>query len=555
MEWVDAATDTFTCWIDNVEYETYNAETNMTNGIEYFLIRAYASGDYVYIDAPMSSLDSDVRADNRTFDYNDSYTREDITTDIIDVINYVNRLYYWRAATITSNEEYAFADLFFEIYDINSVLMMSGEIKNKDQLEGTFYYPLRDKNWDELNDTLTHTFTADDIHDPADSTSLLKTTLPDLDHTDGDLLLSTADTKTDTYSPVLKNYPIFWFLRDISDIGDSVTIIKPNGVVLFDDDLACGDSLDVDTAADKDKLGGVPVVSDITELINYFEIKGAIDPDTGLRFVKIVDNSGTDKKRKWRYVNNNFRNQTDLDAYAAKLATRVTTIKTIKISVRGLGGHNMGETLNFKYVKGAYNIPQANYYIIEEKIPSLNTNLAIITLSEGLIESSKYAATFERAEEYNNTLATEIYETDIVTFSMFMYAGGGASYTGDGITCATNEYIRVKFYSATDLDASRDIEIRFAWYDNTGGGTTIDGELDIERYACDGGTDSTNIETSLNFDFTTTGAFGGYIDQVYTLSASDIVADTMFDIKWTNKDATTTTVMLVQTKYYIKRSV
>ena len=550
------ADNTFDLWVNNVQYldgvSTYADFTG--SGVNRWNIDQDTAGvKYIYIDAPMSSLDSDERADNRTFDYLEPYTRVDITTDIIDVINYVNRLYEWRSATITSNEDYEFADLFFEIYDINSILLMSGEIKNKDQMEGTRFYPLRDKNWDDLNETLTHTFTSDDIHDPADTTSLLKTTLPNVDHTNGDLLLSTADVKTDTYSPVLKNYPIFMFLRDISDIADSVTILKPNGVVLLDDDLASGDSLDVDNAADKDKLASPPFVTDIAELINYFEIKGAIDPSTGERFSKIVDNSGSDKKRKWRYVNNNFRNQTDVDAYAAKLATRITTIKNITISVQSLGGHNMGETLNFKYVKGEYNISQANYYMIEERILSLNTNLAIIILSEGLIEKSKYASNFERAEEYNNTLATEIYETDKILLNASMFPGGGAAITVNGIECELNEYVLVKIYIDPDIDDDRDIEIRFIFFGNVAGAHIWDGELDVDRYACDGSSDVTGIETNLNFDFETDD--GGYNDVTYILASSDVVADNMLEIRWTNKEALTTIVVGVQAKYYIKRTV
>ena len=557
VQWYDEANDTFDLWIDNIKYlDGVQTLANMVLGVNRLGCLGYSATEYLYIDAPMSSLDSDTKADNRTFDYLEPYTRVDITTEIIDVRNYVNRLYEWRSATIMSNEVYEFVDLFFEIYDINSILLMSGEIKNKDQIEGTFYYPLRDKNWDDLNETLTHTFTADDIHDPTDTTSLLKTTLPNVDHTDGDLLLSTADIKTDTYSPVLKNYPIFMFLRDISDIADSVTIIKPNGVVLLDDDLASGDSLDVDTAADKDKLGSPPFVTDIAELINYFEVKGAIDPSTGNRFFTVVDNSGTDKKRKWRYVNNNFRNQTDVDAYAAKLATRVTTIKNITISARGLGSHNMGETLNFKYVKGEYNIAQANYYMIEERIPSLNTNLAIITLSEGLIESSKYASNFERAEEYNNTIAAEIYETDINTIQLNMYPAAGAVYTVLGVElepAGPNESAHAHFYISDKVDPARDITITFVFQGV--GVTTVDGLLSITKQKTEGDRDTSGVEANLNFDNTFTEILGT-ISKDYTLVAADITNDYNYFITYENDDnADTIFLSLIQVVYHIKRTV
>jgi len=503
----------------------------------------------------MSSLDSDERADNRTFDYHDPYTKTDITSDIIDIANYENKIYEWRKATLVSKEEYEFTNEFFQIYDVNSKLVMEGEIKNRIQDGALRRYPLRDKNYDDLMERITHTFTTDKIHDPTDSTSMLKVALPNVDHTDGDLLLADADTEASTYSPVLKNYPTHMFLRDISDLGDTVTIVKPNGVVLLDDDLGSGDTLDIDTAAHKDKFVKPPHVVDILEVINYFEIFGAINPDTGERFYKVIDNSGTDKKRKWRYLNNEFRSQTDVDAYATALDTRITTVKIITIEVQDLGAHNMGETLNLKYVSEPYNIPQANYYIIKEEYKSMNTNSAIITLSEGLIEESKYSATFERPEDYVNTFAAEIYETDIINIFPDMMAGTGAVWTSFGLELdADGDYIIHFFHIDDTIDSNRDIIVEWVWKRIDGNNDTVGAELVVTAFEMGGaGVESIEVLTDITLPACAANQYNKY---TYTLANADVHNNYQYYFAFMLDEAARTLRMTnIKITYYQKRSV
>lgn len=547
----DVSTDTYDLWIDNVYINNYAFFAVCGNLDRIRLLTDDAqSGYYAYFNSLSYSWTSgNVLGDNRLLEYNDHYTRDDITTEII-TCTYENELHRWRTATIKSEKVYD-NTMIFQIYDINSKLAFEGEIKTKTQIGSAYRYPLRDKNWDDLNEPNTQVFTTAKIHDPSMSGCMLKTALPNVNHVDGDLLLSTSDTKTATYSPTLRNYPTYMFLRDLSDVGDTVTIIKANGIVLFDDDLASGDSLDIDTPADKDKFGRAPIPTDIIELINYFEIYGAMNPDTGLRFSKIIDNSGTDKKRKWRYVNNNFHSQADVDNYAAALVTRTTTIKQIEIVVQGFGAHNMGETFNFKYVAGDYNIPQANYYIIKETI-NFDTATSVITLSEGLLEGSKYAAKYEKSFEESNVYASEIYETDINTVYPELYDTNGTELS-DGIDLnAVGKSVNFQLYIPSTVDPNRNIIITWLYSRVDVGG----GSIDIQKYGIDitlgGGSDTFWPSIADTLD----GETQDYFKKIWTINNTNVNDDHLYKFRLILNEADREIIVhLVCVQYYIKRSV
>ena len=447
------------------------------------------SGYTTYIDAISFSWNNDV-ADNRTFDYNDSYTREDCTETILNC-TYENKLFKWRSAMLYSNTEYTKAEVFFQVHDINSKLAIEGEIKQAIWNGATWTIPLRDKNEDALKNRSNNTFSAAKIHDPTDSGSMLKTILPNVSHSNGRLLLVNADTKTDTYSPVTKNYPDGMMLLDISDIGDSVAITEVSGKVHFDDDLASGSALDFDTEADRDYFTGDPLMSNILEDYNYFEIFGAINPDTGTRFSKVIDNTGSDEKHPFRITNNEFRTQTDVDAYAAKIAARTIDVREISLPLQGMGVHNMGTTFDYKYVNTEYTIPQANYYIVSEKM-NMDMATSVLVLSEGLMEESKYAAAYERPENYNDSYAAEIYETDINTVYPDIKPIGGAVFgqgagTDYGIVCNANLEGMVSYFNIDEkVDEDRGVEIKVFWTRDDVGGDTITGVFSIHRRPTDG---------------------------------------------------------------------
>jgi hypothetical protein len=450
------------------------------------------------------------------------------------------------------------------VYDVNDKLGMEAEIK--DRIQATLInkvwipgevrtYPLRDKNEDDLKNESSNTFSAAKIHDPSDSTSMLKTILPTVGEEDGDLILVEGDTKTDTYSPTIKNYPDFMMLTDIGDLADSVVIRHPNGKCYLDDDKASGTSLDFDTAADKDKMTEAPLVSDILEEVNYLEIRGAINPETGVRFYKIINNVGEDKKKSWRYTNDNFESQADVDNYAAKLDARTITVKKIKISAQSIGNHNMGETLDYKFVDSLYNVPQANYYIIFEQI-DYDKNLNVIILSEGMIEKSKYAAGFERNP--TDSYASAIYDTDIVItdLNIFPYLG---SDTYNGVQTVKDQGGMSYLYLPSNIDEDRNLTIDFVFRNGGHGARTTSGELLVTKQPTDGTYDPTLIEESISFDAVFS-ANDAHYHKSYLLSSSDIDVGYLYFFYWKNVEtdngnATICYIATIQAEYYLKRVV
>ena len=413
-----------------------------------------------------------------------------------------------------------------------------------------------DKNYDDLKKLSSNTFAAAKIHDPTDSGCMLKTILPNVSEADGDLILVDGDTKTDTYSPVTKNYPDGQMLIDIADIADSCVIIEANGKCHLDDDLASGDALDFDTAADKLVMIHPPKINDILDTLNYFEIFGAINPDTGERFNKIVDNSGTDKKRRWRCTNNNFRSQADVDAYATKLSTKLIPVREISIGTQGLKAHNMGTTFTYKHVDGTYNVPSAAYYVIEEAI-DMDTGAATIKLSDGVIESSKYAAGFEWAQNYSDSFASEIYETDIITVypnpradtvsgaSIDVY--GRIQLDGNGDSMLWTAYLDDK------IDSTLPMTLTIVYFRVDTDGDTITGNSTVVAIATSGvSTSESVINDNTAWEACATGQTR---KMQYTLPAANISPEDYiggnFQMLEAGKDIR---ISVVSLRYYIKRS-
>ena len=346
-------------------------------------------------------------------------------------------------------------------------------------------------------------------------------------------------------------------LRDISDLADSVVIISATGKCYLDDDKASGTVLDLDTVADKDKMTAPPLVTDILENINYFEIFGAMNPDTGTRFYKIIDNVGDDKKKSWRYTNNEFRNQTDVDNYAAALNNRTTTIKNIKFTAQSLGTHNMGETINYKFVDALYNIPQANYYVIFEQI-DFDANENIIILSEGMIEQSKYAAEYELPENYNDSYASQIYDTDIYPITLYLTPRGGATnYVNGGIEMnAVNEIAFCSFFTSPDIDTTRPITIYYSFFIAAlAGDGAVNVTYNTYRRACDcTAAGASNVFLTSSDLSCTTAAKLTY--ETKTIIADKVYAATQYWIEVMLNDAPPADLILntVSLEYYIKRS-
>lgn len=557
----NCATDTYDIIIDNIAYKTGVTFQAVATTLDSIRMSTFAghSGYSAFFDAVSFSWDNDI-ADNRIFDYNDTYTREVITSEIENIL-LNNSLHRWRGATLFTKTDYENTEIFLQIYDINSNLGMEAEIINRVQKGVSRTYILLDKNYDDLNTKSSNTFSSAKLHDPTDATSILKVILPNIGEADGDLILVNGDTKSNTYSPVTKNYPDYEMLTDISDLSDSVVIIKANGKCYLDDDLASGESLDFDVEADKGVFIAPPEVNDILDTINYFEIFGAMNPDTGERFYKIIDNSNGEKKRKWRITNNSFRTQTDVDNYATALSTKVVPVRQITINVQGLGAHDMGTTFDFKYIDGIFDISQGNYYIIRESL-DLDTMAATIVLSEGLLERSKYAGRIERPQNYSDTDWAEIYDTDINTvypdMKPYKTATTGAGASADYGIRADALFEGVVSYIIIDekVDTTRDIELKWAWTREDANADTITGGRTIHARPIDGSQPGwTNKDTDLNIELAACATNRGQVYE-HTLVAANIVAGYEYkfilEIREANRDITLTSFTI---RYYIKRSI
>ncbi len=548
------ADNTADIWVNNVLYIAgVAALNNMVSGINKIYLREYDAANFCYYNAFTSSLDGDSRGDNRLFDYNSSYTSKDITTEVVNVQT-TNKYGEWLKGTLITRETYENSEIFVQIYDVNDKLSMEAELGTRDQIGIERRYALRDKNEDDLKNESSNTFSAAKIHDPADSTSMLKVILPNVSEADGDLILVEGDTKTDTYSPTTQNYPNYKMLVDIGDLADSVVIIHPDGKCYLDDDKTSGTTLDFDTEADKDKMTEPPLVSDILEEVNYIVVKGDFNPETGTRFVKVIDNVGDDKKKSWRYTNNMFKSQTDVDAYAAKLVSRAITVKKIKFSAQSVGSHNMGETVNYKFVDALYNVPQANYYVIFEQI-DYDKNLNVIIMSEGMIETSKYAAAYERSEEYTDSYASSIYATEISTVALALYPRlGAATVDNGGVQMNTiAELCESTFYVGDNIDENRDIKITCTFLITT---LAADGRVNIVYNIVGKKTDCTN---------TTAGFLTGNTDlscelqavftrHELTLLAAQVNSNTFYSVDiGLNDNVADITLYNISVEWYTKR--
>jgi len=545
------ADDTYDIWVNNVLIEAGVAcDDNQVAGINRCTLRSTTNGTYLNLDAPMSSLDSDVRGNNRTFDYHTIYTITDITTEVINA-TLSNQIFQWRKGALYATEPYSKDDLFFRFYDINAKLAFEGEIK-LDHYNGSYYsYTLRDKNQDALEDVETQTFTAAAIHDATDATCMTKTVLPNIAHANGRLLLVNADAEADTYSPSLRHYARFKFLHDLSDLADSVFIVKPDGKIDLDDDLASGDSLDIDT--DGDYFLQEPNMIEIQEGITYFEIFGAINPEIGQRFYKTIDNTPEgEEPRKWRITNNNLLNQTDVDNYATAVSTKVVDIIQVRFKLQGLGAHNMGETFTMVYDTGNY-IIDGTYYIIYEEL-NFDTAVSIIILSEGILESSEYSKAYEPNSEEVNAYASEIYNTDVVTIFPVIREGGGATVTALGqVQCnAINEGVLAYFYIDANIDPSRGITLTWVWERGDANNDVVDVNRTLGWETAAGAASG----VVYNFEGHTLAACdnGEMQIDIWTIDPSDLTASSKWVAAIYNNEAGRDLLFeCLSVKYYLKR--
>lgn len=90
IQWYDAANDYYDFWVNNIRIAaTVQCTVNQNTGINLSQLAAYGAASYIYIDAPMSSLDGDTIGDNlevESTEYDLLYVKERIGWNQIENI-------------------------------------------------------------------------------------------------------------------------------------------------------------------------------------------------------------------------------------------------------------------------------------------------------------------------------------------------------------------------------------------------------------------------------------------------------------------------------------
>ena len=188
----------------------------------------------------------------------------------------------------------------------------------------------------------------------------------------------------------------------------------------------------------------------------------------------------------------------------------------------------------------------------------MDTAAATIRLSEGVIESSKYAAGFEWAQNYSDVDMAEIYETDINTVYPDIYEKGGATKT-EGVVYlnANDQGVRIHFNIDEKVDSDRDITITFPY-------SRFDTENDVvpttktyKQAKTDGSevglTTTWNDIAGPNLPAEVANTYNKY---VLTIPAANVNSDSLCQVYWYLDDADGAYYIYnCSVKYYIKRDV
>ena len=548
IKWVDAANDYYDFWVNNILIASnVQCTANMTSGITRMYIFQYDAGDYLYLDAPTSSLDSDKRADNRTLEYH-PLSKTDITNKCSgcsltkSVTTYATCSI--ETVEVLGNEHY------LQIIDGNSDLRFIGNrFKDIDigiSINGYFF---QDLNKVELETEDSYTASsAEDVN-----ASLLNI-LTNVGQADGRLIYHTVDDPAGNLTPNYRNKPRHMITRILAIRGGKKCIIKASGKLFLDDD-ANPDNGAATITETSSELMGIPMIDEFSHQINYVEVRGGIDPDKGTPFSGVSEDATAqaDGTGIIPYYKRLRELQSDIDCQNVAIAIRENpnfSPQILRIRLRGIYA-DPGEVINIEYPDKSFTA--TNCYVDGVKMNVL-TGVCNYSLNTGIFDRITFNMPgYTMADETADDIAETLYSTDITTVSL--YINPYLSVHGSaGIECATDKGILTHFPISSKVDITRDITIIFTFTTGAVGGATIDGELFINRYAFDGSADKVVIEDALNWDYITTATWG-YIKKVYTLSASDLVADSLIYIRWMNVDATTAVVVDVQLVYYQKRNV
>lgn len=561
LKWTDAATDTIDCWIDNIFYETYNAKNNQEFPISSIYVTSTILNDYIYLDAPMSSLDSDSRGDNRTFDYH-LYSYTDITEDLygVEVLKKPYEIHYTSndkklylvgdKALIKTNTSFELEDdkHFVMLFNNSGSLIFEGDVLKENEKSGAFLiWKLKSVNRIELEERITHNWTAD----PSTVFEMLQDLLTNVGQEDGRLILDPgSDNPAGTFTFGVEEYPLCELLEQIADLQSRVIEIKPNGVCK----LTTGTSLGVTITKDSGHVASHPDTVVNTETKNWVKVYGGWDSDTGTPFTGISQDAADIAERGYRKywdVYDNILSDSECESKAAALRANLASLKWVNVKLKGLDFTTVFTTLTFSFSVYTLIASPESYSILECKY-DLFTDIGMFRICTGVVQPSKYnREPYNSYEQSVNDIRKRIYETDLNTIDLQMrpYV---ASWLNDYIIVDANEGICCNFLAGAKIDASRNIIITIVY---TANGNVTNCSWFIESRATDDseGTGIWNVEPG-TAEIIPAGTNGKENRLVYILSSEDYEINDLVRIWFLIDNGEPSLIFFnITVQYYVKR--
>ena len=548
------AADTYYVWINNIQYGPFPFRNVVNTLGEIRLNTSNAdSGFTTYIDAFSFSWTSGNQiADNRTFDYL-PYTYDDITSEIENCTVSDNG-YDGSTAVIVGTTALSLSEIHFvQLYDVNSNLRFEGNISREDTPSVKNTYPLRSFNNDELLDENSYTASA-----PEDVNASLLAIHTNISQVDGRLIYYTEDDPAGNLTPNFKNKPKKMGIRWFAIHGGKIAPIKANGVFMLDDDRtpeAGAATIDSTTG----EILSQPVRSIVKHQINFVEVRGGTDPDTGTPFSGISQDTaaqvdGTGIKPYYK----RFRElQSDTDCLNRAIAIRTGNgFDPTIFNVELLGIYAIpGEIINFAY--SPFTFSATNMYV-ESVIFDLVQGIGFYRLNTGIFDVIAINTPwYEPADEASDDMSETLFQTDINTLylPMFPLFGATEEANGDIQLDGNGEAVLVNIYTPAELDVSRPCKITLVGFRIDAGGDTIDCSRYLAYIPCDNSSGSTVVWNYLSEDWegVTQTTFES---KTITIPASTLPEDAWITFQYRMDEAAKhLDIYVITFQYFIKRIV
>ena len=459
------AADTLYIWVNNVRYGPYDFDVAIASVTDLLIKTGAAKTNYyVYLDAFGFSWETDYEeADNRLLEYH-ALSKLDITATCSDLLLTCPGNTYRTVSLQTTTTLYDNHTL--EIYDVNSDLRFIGNhFRDVDAgigLNGYIYHSL---NKVEIEKESSYTASA-----PERINASMLGILTNVDQTDGRLIYYTKDNPAGNLTPDYLNKPI--------------KIIK----VFFDAD-ADPDNGAATITATSSNLMGIPTIDKVSHQINYVEVRGAINPNTGAPFYGVSEDTTAqaDGTGIIPYYKRDRSLNSDADCLALATALRTSsgfTPNIINVPLRGIYA-DPNEVINFAYADKSFTATDCFVDLVRF---NMLTGRGDYVLNTGMIDPVTFNAPgYTEADEASDNINKTLYNTDIIEVVISPYATGGATTSLASVFLdAVNEIAGFQFYIEIRTDVTRDIIIEVPFKRNDANADTIDIDKTLSHIICDG---------------------------------------------------------------------